>query len=393
MSKNREQQLIKERFRELFSYGNTVVNESSSIKNATLIEYRKAGDGKLYGIVKENQDYFIKAATKFEYKEPGVEDFVYLGGLQNKNQFKYSTLGETQKTLNAKISTINETFGYFEEDDQQKPMPEPAPSPEGGETPMPEPAPSPEGGEEIDPINKAKSFIGKAGNYIKTSPDISSEMSKQLINMFVGYFDLFKLTPEDKQQIVDKLYNKELDEDVDIQKMDDDIDMTLESVLREEVTPSLQDISIILAGVSGLFGGSFAIAKLMDLLKKKKPDLVNKIERLGKSAGNSIMGGTEKFNESKQISSEKLIKFYANKYNVSEQVILNTVGKYLKEEKIKKDKLIKENKLRMVVREIIKEKLGLKKKMIKEGKQSPLRTKLEKAVDIVLKEKETNKKK
>lgn len=519
---NREEQLLKERFAKLVNYGKeNIISEETDNKlvNSTLIEYRKAGDGRVYGIVKENQDYFIKSATLFEGKNVSVEDFVYLGGLENKDQNRYNQLNETQKILNSKIKTINESFDpsmnedeFRPEDEQVEPQPEVSPeggeqqappqselSPEGQPAPEPQgevqPEVSPEGGEqqpspesevpseepqmdgegdvESDPVNKAKSHIGKAGNYVKTSSDISSEMSKQLINMFLGYFDLQALAPEDKQEIFDKLNNKEeVEEDVDIQKVDDDIDMDLDDneegslyesfemnedidstqvtemvisllgaisifagswglsklmekirksnpemankieqlgkaagdsiakgsekfheslEINEEVAPDPQMIAIILSGVSAIFGGSFALKKIMNILKKKNPNLANKIEQLGKAAGDSIAKGSEKFHENDEASSEEIVTELAKKYNVTEQQILKTAKKFIQEEKIKKENQLKEERLKLTVRNIIKEKLGLKKRVIKEGKMSPTRKKLEEQVDKYLEK--VNKKK
>ena len=436
MSKqNRDEELLKARFKQLIEHGTNdkPVLTESKVENSTLIEYKKAGDGRIYGIVKENQDYFIKAATPSSIRNPDVTDFVYVNGLENKNDLRFSQLNETQKILNSKLKTINETFGYVEEDEfnpeeeqvapeggEEAPMPEPSPEgvpAEDGEVPMPEPSPegvpaegvpaeggeeapmpepSPEGvpaegGEEADPINKAKSHIGKAGNYIKTS-EVSSEMTKQLASMFLGYLNMQTLQPEEKQELIDKINNKPVEEDVDIDLIDGD-----EEIVNEEVAPTPEMIAAILGGVGAVFGLAGGVTALMDYLKKKKPDVAKEIENMGSSAGNSIAGGSRKFNESEEVededSSEEMIKEYAAKYNVSEQVIINTVYKFINEEKKKKDKLLKEDRVRATVRNIIKEKLGLKKKVLKEGTESKVRLHLEKMVDKHLEKVKLNKKK
>ena len=426
MSKqNREEELLKERFKVLIEHGSSnkpVINETK-VENSTLIEYRRAGDGRIYGIVKENQDYFIKAAIPSSIRNPDVTDFVYVNGLENKNDLRFSQLNETQKILNSKLKTINETFGYVEEDvfgqeeeepaegGEEAPMPAPAPeaSPEGeapmpapapeaspeGEAPMPAPAPEEgvpaEGGEEADPINKAKSHIGKAGNYIKTS-EVSSEMTKQLASMFLGYLNMQTLQPEEKQELIDKINNKPVEEDVDIDLIDDESE-----IVNEEVMPSAETIAAIVAGVGAVFGMAGGIDALMSYLKKKKPEVAKEIENLGSASGKSIVGGSRKYNESEEVgdeeSSEEMIKEYAAKYNVSEQVIINTVYKFINEEKQKKNNQLKEDRVRATVRNIIKEKLGLKKKVLKEGTESKARLKLEKLVENHLKKVKLNKKK
>ena len=405
----REEQLLKERFNQLYNYGKSnVVTEDVKINLSELLEYKKAGDGRIYGIVKENQDYFIKTATEFNGKTPSVEDFVYINGLHNKNDFRYNKLNETQKILSTKIKAINEAYGFVDEDvipldDENENVAPPKPegqeapaeapveqSPEGQEAPV-EQSPE-ENDEDSDPVNKAKSHIGKAGNYIKNSPEISSEMAKQMINMLIGYIDVINMSQDDKQDIINKLNNEEIEEEVDIQMVDDEIDMELDEIkktdkkqINEEIMPDAETISYIINGVGAIFGGAYGIDKLMSYLKKKNPKAAETLEKLGKASGDSIAKGSEKYKvESENKSSKDLIKEYSEKYGVTEDSVLKVINKQLNEQKDAILKEEKERKLRLTIRNILKEKLGIKKKVLKEGKENPTRKKLEEAVDKYL---------
>jgi hypothetical protein len=61
------------------------LNESKSFSELELI--KKGPNGIVYGIVRENHDYFIKTSNK-PYGKFLAEDFEYIGGLQNKGMTK-----------------------------------------------------------------------------------------------------------------------------------------------------------------------------------------------------------------------------------------------------------------------------------------------------------------
>jgi len=97
------------RLRELSDIKNTsVINEDKTIKNSTLVDFQIAEDGIVYGIVKENHDYFIKKSTNS--KNPVVTDFVYMGGLENKKEYQYKSLSEAEKQRNFYIKSLNEAL-------------------------------------------------------------------------------------------------------------------------------------------------------------------------------------------------------------------------------------------------------------------------------------------
>ena len=74
------------------------------------LEYQEKGaDGKTYGIIRENNKYYIKVAPK---KNTAVvlEDYDYIGGLANKKQYEYPSYSAASKNLNCKMVSLNEAY-------------------------------------------------------------------------------------------------------------------------------------------------------------------------------------------------------------------------------------------------------------------------------------------
>jgi len=103
--------LVKENFykrlKEL-SGAKSANNAPASLSQSTLIDFQRANDGVALGIVKENHNYFIKTASK-QGDKIGVEDFAYIGGLENKFKYQYNSLAEAEKNRNFYIKTLNES--------------------------------------------------------------------------------------------------------------------------------------------------------------------------------------------------------------------------------------------------------------------------------------------
>lgn len=95
----------------------TPLNES--VINAALEFVKRAPNGLVYTIIRENHKYFIKSTDKTEFK---VSDLDYIGGLKNKMTEAYSSYEEALKHLNMKFQQMNELYdikgGYnlFEQD-------------------------------------------------------------------------------------------------------------------------------------------------------------------------------------------------------------------------------------------------------------------------------------
>lgn len=95
---------ITERMKELM--GVTSINEN---KKTSVLELTKMGpDGNIYGVVRENHEYYIKTTSK--KSNLVVEDFSYIGGLQNKKQEAYPSYAKAIKHLNLKFNSLNEAF-------------------------------------------------------------------------------------------------------------------------------------------------------------------------------------------------------------------------------------------------------------------------------------------
>lgn len=105
--------------------GNEVINEMKRLmgikplitENTTnsnsVIELTKVGpDNKVYGIVREKHEFYIKVADKKD--NIIAEDFQYIGGLKNKKSEMYETYAKAIKHLNLKFISINESLGKSE---------------------------------------------------------------------------------------------------------------------------------------------------------------------------------------------------------------------------------------------------------------------------------------
>jgi hypothetical protein len=87
--------------------GGAPLNED--VKNS-VVELTKLGpDGKVYGIVREGHNYFIKITNKTS--NILSEDFNYIGGLMNKTSEAYPSYAKAIKQLNLKFMSLNEALG------------------------------------------------------------------------------------------------------------------------------------------------------------------------------------------------------------------------------------------------------------------------------------------
>ena len=84
------------------------LNESKSYSELELV--KKGPNGIVYGVIRENHDYFIKTSNKTSGKFL-AEDFSYVGGLQNKYDERYNSYAEAIKHLNMKFDMLNESYG------------------------------------------------------------------------------------------------------------------------------------------------------------------------------------------------------------------------------------------------------------------------------------------
>ena len=87
--------------------GQTMIKENV---DRSVIELTKVGpDGKSYGIVRENHEYYIKIAEGTENLTK--DSFKYIGGLKNKKDFAYPSYAKAIKHLNYKFKSLDESLG------------------------------------------------------------------------------------------------------------------------------------------------------------------------------------------------------------------------------------------------------------------------------------------
>lgn len=99
---------ISDRMKELM--GVQPINEN---KKTSVVELTKIGpDGKVYGIVRENHEYYIKTTSKTSNLV--AEDFSYIGGLQNKKSNVHGSYAKAIKHLNLKFNSLNEAYDKSE---------------------------------------------------------------------------------------------------------------------------------------------------------------------------------------------------------------------------------------------------------------------------------------
>jgi hypothetical protein len=85
------------------------INKTETITSN--LEYtKKAPNGKVYGIVKENSKYFIKVAEKITNKENLVENFQYIDGLRYKMNHAFPSYIEALKHINSMFSNMGATI-------------------------------------------------------------------------------------------------------------------------------------------------------------------------------------------------------------------------------------------------------------------------------------------
>jgi hypothetical protein len=86
---------------------------NESVSNSSLEHVKYGADGTAYAIVRESHTYFIKTSDKKD-QNLIVDDFEYIGGLQNKMSESYKSYEEALKHLNMKFKNLNESYGIRE---------------------------------------------------------------------------------------------------------------------------------------------------------------------------------------------------------------------------------------------------------------------------------------
>ena len=239
------------------------LNESKSFSELELI--KRGPNGIVYGIIRENHDYFIKTSNKQSGKFL-AENFNYIGGLQNKYDERYHSYSEALKQLNLKFDMLNESYGIkrntniFESDgnaiaggagfgfvledekeeiisdEEKKVIKVDAPKSESPETPVEddvedegpevdmggdiadmdfgdedEESEDEEGGDDI--TKKIQKLTGKIGQMLRDKEEVDPELEKYVINSIISALHLDEMDENDKEDIISKIEGEEESEE------------------------------------------------------------------------------------------------------------------------------------------------------------------------------------
>jgi len=268
-----------DRIKDLMGKMNTL-NESTSLSEIENV--KKGANGVIYGIVRENHNYFIKTTDKTSGNLI-AEDFQYIGGLQNKNLERYDSYAQALKHLNLKFDMLNESFGVkknnnlFESDavevkeanasgvivkeeekevieDQKKVIKVDAPAPpvedevaDEEEISMGEdPFADEEGGEDEEVsmdvdveeegeddgdgyTKKIQKLTGKIGQMLRDKDEPDAELDKYVINSIISAIDWEEIPDEDVEDIIAKIEGEDEEDDTleggDEESVDIDMDV------------------------------------------------------------------------------------------------------------------------------------------------------------------------
>ena len=252
------------------------LNESKSFSELELI--KRGPNGLVYGIIRENHNYFIKTSQKNSGKFLS-EDFSYIGGLQNKYDERYHSYSEALKHLNIKFDMLNESYGVknntniFESDgraiaggagfgfvlekeeeiisdEEKKVLKVDAPKSKStevsdlGQAPVEdevsdepdvdmggdiadmdfgddtdtEESDDEEGGD--DTTKKIQKMTGKIGQLLRDKEEVDPELEKYVINSIISALHLDEMDESDKEDIISKIEGEE-EEEGDEEPVDD----------------------------------------------------------------------------------------------------------------------------------------------------------------------------
>ena len=95
-----------QRMKSLMTYG--AVKENKKQMGGAMEYHAIGADGKAYGVIRENQKFYIKTADK--KNEMISESYEYIGGFCNKKQYEYTTLSEAKKNFDFKLMSIRDAY-------------------------------------------------------------------------------------------------------------------------------------------------------------------------------------------------------------------------------------------------------------------------------------------
>lgn len=240
---------------EISKYGNTPLVENKNPLTETITHIKQAPDGKLYAIVQERSNYYLKVGLN----ESTLD---YIGGMINKKRNRFDSYADALKKMNlifkpmiieAKYKGIN--INEADDDDDNKkyvlaqskpavapvdamdtppspvddaPMPDETPLPDAqpeadstepglDDQPLPDPGdegvPSPEDAQPqqtSQAIRLIQKITGKLGQTIReASEEMDDKMIKYVLNSIISAVQIDKLSEADKDSIINKIRPEE----------------------------------------------------------------------------------------------------------------------------------------------------------------------------------------
>ena len=209
-------------------------------RQGLLIESKLGVDGQYYGILKENDGYYIKTASA-QGGVPAADDYAYIGGEANRFRECFASLPKAQHRVHLKLHSLNESAPVRAQHvdellTQLDSIPEApvavevAPAPEAGLAaelapeaglegapleaglegePAVDAAPAPEGDSEEMTPDKILSLVGKLGAALDKlgAQNLTSQLTKAVIKPMLTHAaaGIRQLTDADKTEITDQI--------------------------------------------------------------------------------------------------------------------------------------------------------------------------------------------
>jgi hypothetical protein len=356
------------------------LNESKSFSELELI--KKGPNGVVYGIVRENHDYFIKTSEKSSGKFL-AEDFNYIGGLKNKSDEKYSSYSESLKHLNIKFDMLNESYGIesntniFETDgktfgggfgfgfvmedeveedtdkeiisddeigEQKKVLKVDAPvsdtpiedevdvdlDTDSDMTNMDFESDTEEVGDDTDmsmddedesgdgTTKKIQKYTGKIGQMLRDMDKVDSDLEKYVINSIISAMHLDQMDEGDKEDIISKLEGEEKS-DFESEESEDVVDLDLDAGEGEETEETEEGSEIS-------EGRTFSKKQLMEsFLRRQTKKTLKKILKERKEICEECLGEgcSSCIDEHHNMTHTNYGKFDRDEYMMGEELIGN----------------------------------------------------------------------
>lgn len=261
-----------------------VENRINKLSNIDVI--KKASDGKIYAIIRENRKYYIKTTNKTENLIES--DFDYIGGVANKPKHSYGSFSDATKAMNFMFEQINENIGgdninILKSDvelldetkyvlkSKNKPKPEPQQNmgPQGDmgidfgdmETVGDDDLDFGDvGGEEEldfsddedldmddeeDPIKGIQKTTGQLGQKLRDVEDLSSDMQKWVAKSVLSALDLDNMDNNDKKDLIKTIKKKPEGEEVEVEsdvEMEESYDSYMEDDTKDPNIVTKEDL-------------------------------------------------------------------------------------------------------------------------------------------------------